>query len=331
MGEFYPCEIKALPESELAAAAKTAVEINPSNALALELMAVALTPADQVVLPQMLTALTGKLWPSAGVELTVGFMESLSDELADRIVAHFNAWRTKGANVKFVRSTLGNAQVRVTRSGGGYWSYLGTDILHIARSQPTMSLQGFTMNTPESEYDRVVKHECGHTLGFAHEHMRRELVARLDVQKTIAYFLRTQGWHEATTRANVLTPLNEASIRGTPHADEDSIMCYQLPGSITIDGLPIRGGTDINMLDAQFASSLYPTVVEPPPPPPPPPKPEGESVLLKLIALIAAFRAKDWATVFKILGELFGGVAAGTITDAEMDQAQAALQAACPK
>ena len=46
----------------------------------------------------------------------------------------------------------------------GYWSYLGTDILSIAAGEPTMNLQEFSMDTPESEFHRVVRHETGHAL-----------------------------------------------------------------------------------------------------------------------------------------------------------------------
>lgn len=35
-------------------------------------------------------------------------------------------------------------------------------------------------------------------------------------------------------------------------------MCYQLPGEITRDGQPIRGGDDINETDYQFAARIYP-------------------------------------------------------------------------
>jgi hypothetical protein len=44
---------------------------------------------------------------------------------------------------------------------------------------------------------------------------------------------------------------------GTP-ADQDSIMCYQLPGSITKDGQPIKGGTDIDKTDFAFCGKIYP-------------------------------------------------------------------------
>jgi hypothetical protein len=95
-------------------------------------------------------------------------------------------------------------------------------------------------------------------MGFPHEHMRAELVAKIDPQKAIAFFLQTQGWDEATVRAQVLTPLDEGSLIATGHADPNSIMCYQIPGSITVDGQPIIGGTDIDDQDFQFAAQLYP-------------------------------------------------------------------------
>ena len=120
-----------------------------------------------------------------------------------------------------------------------------------------MNLQAFTMNTPESEYKRVVRHETGHTLGFPHEHMRKALIARIDPQKAYDFFLRTYGWDKTTVDQQVLTPLDERSLMATP-PDQTSIMCYQLPGSITRDGKPILGGIDINTTDAAFAAKIYP-------------------------------------------------------------------------
>ncbi|MBV8095146.1 MAG: hypothetical protein JO110_18340, partial [Acetobacteraceae bacterium] len=102
------------------------------------------------------------------------------------ILQHMNAWNTT-ANVLFVE-TLGQAQVRIARQdgpNGGFWSFLGTDILSIEADQPTMNLEGFTMDTPESEFHRVVRHETGHTMGFPHEHMRQELVDKIDPEKAI--------------------------------------------------------------------------------------------------------------------------------------------------
>jgi hypothetical protein len=120
-----------------------------------------------------------------------------------------------------------------------------------------MNLQGFTMSTQESEYKRVIRHEAGHSLGFPHEHMRRQLVAHIVPAKAYEYFFRTSGWDRATVDQQVLTSLDDRTIMGTS-ADQDSIMCYQLPGSITTDGRPIRGGLDINSNDFAFAGRIYP-------------------------------------------------------------------------
>jgi hypothetical protein len=209
----------------------------------------------QVSDPLAIAVITGKYWGPSLRRLTVSFLEPTPADLQARILSHMNAWSTV-AGISFV-ATNGTGDVRISRRPGGYYSYLGTDILHIPRNRQTMNLEGFSMNTRESEYHRVVRHETGHTLGFPHEHMRKELVARIDPAKAYPYFLRTQGWNRAMVDAQVLTPLDDRSIMGTA-PDQTSIMCYQLPGAITRDGNPITGGTDINATDYAFAGQIYP-------------------------------------------------------------------------
>lgn len=254
MHKFVACRPKALPDHKLLAAAEVAVEENPANHAPIERL-MALRPNFRPT-KQDIALLRTKYWGAAGVRLTVGFLDRPDAALRSRILAHMNVW-SRSANVSFVE-TYSDAQVRIARTeGDGYWSYVGTDIKVIAADQPTMNLDSFSMDTPESEFHRVVRHETGHTLGFIHEHMRRRLVARIDPAKAIAYFGATQGWSEEEVRAQVLTPIEESSLRGTT-PDPDSIMCYQIPGDITIDGEPILGGTDIDSLDYTLAGKLYP-------------------------------------------------------------------------
>jgi len=266
MGELPSCTIKRLPNRLQVKAAKIASNIDPLNTPFNDrfhspaLRALNLAPAGtdlQVMEPQRISILTSKYWGKEPRKLTVSFMETTPADLRKRIISHMNAW-TKTGGISFVW-TSGIGQVRVSRGGGGYYSYLGTDILLIPKNRQTMNLQGFTMNTPESEYRRVVRHETGHTLGCPHEHMRKALVERIDPQKAYDYFWRTQGWDQAMVNAQVLTPLNEASLMSTP-PDQTSIMCYQLPSSITRDGDPILGGKDINATDFAFIGERYPKV-----------------------------------------------------------------------
>ena len=247
------CSIKSLPKRLLVKAANHAMRINPVNSPMRAPVGGGMGMG--VMEPMQIAVLTAKYWGPTPRTLTVSFMEPTTTDLRSRILQHMNAW-TQTACISFVE-TGGTGDVRISFEGSGYWSYLGTDIQMIPKNRPTMNLQDFSMSTPESEYRRVVRHETGHTLGFPHEHMRKGLIARIDPKKAYAYFLADQGWDKSEVDAQVLTPLDDASIMGTPE-DQTSIMCYQLPATITKDGQPIIGGTDINPTDFAFAGRIYP-------------------------------------------------------------------------
>jgi hypothetical protein len=254
MDKVLVCKPMSLPRAKWVPAAETAIEVNPVNRAPVERLALLnprLTPTRE-----HLALMTTKYWGAAGVHLTVGFLDNPPKELRARIIEHMNAW-AKSANVEFRESNT-DPDVRIDRAANGYWSYVGTDIKLIPKDQPTMNLEGFTMQTLESEFHRVVRHETGHTLGFPHEHMRRELVETIDPVKAFAYFLRTQRWNRPMVRAQVLTPLEDSQLLATPNADPNSIMCYQIPGEITMDGQPIIGGLDISPSDYAFAALVYP-------------------------------------------------------------------------
>lgn len=255
--EPLTCTPKTLPARLLERGARTASQINPVNAPVMAGLFAAGPEGleSQVLEPARIAVLTTKYWGARPRQLTVSFMESTPTDLRNRILAHMNAW-TRTGSISFVW-TSGTGDIRISRGSGGYYSYLGTDVLLIPRQRQTMNLEGFTMSTPESEYKRVIRHETGHTLGCPHEHMRKALVDRIDPQKAYAYFLRTQGWDKAMVDSQVLTPLEERSLMATP-PDQMSIMCYQLPGAITRDGRPIVGGLDINASDYAFIGKIYP-------------------------------------------------------------------------
>jgi len=256
MKALIVCSPKSLPPSELIAAANTAVKVNAHNHPNLERLA-SIMPGFRAT-PARIAVMTKKYWGIGGVKLTVGFLDNPPADLRKRILSHMNAWSAT-ANVKFTESNDA-PKVRIARAGGengGYWSYVGTDLLHIPKNEPTMNLEAFSMSISESEFHRVVRHETGHTLGSPHEHMRKALVDKIDRKKAIDYFMATQGWSEEEVIAQVLTPLEESALISTL-ADARSIMCYQIPGELTIDGRPIIGGKDIDKCDSKFMGSIYP-------------------------------------------------------------------------
>ena len=255
------CRPKSLPPDKLDAAARRAVEVNPENER--ERRSVARTPVGTRGGALRIAVVVGRKWPSTGVDLSVSFMDSPPQTLRSRILRHMNAWGDS-ASVVF-RETQGTGQVRIARLDSppdlaGFWSYIGTEILEIDENEPTFNLEGFTMRTTEAEFRRVVRHEAGHTLGFDHEHMRSDIVKRIDRAKAIAFYDKDQGWTPKEVEEQVLTPLAKRSIMGTAEADPVSIMCYHLPAAIMKDGKAVKGGTDINPRDRAFAASLYPKV-----------------------------------------------------------------------
>jgi len=249
------CTPRMLTPQQASRANRRSLEVNPANIVTVE----QILPARRGV-PRRLAVSIANRWPLSGVRLTVQFLDGPEAALRRKILLHMNAW-AKTSNVQFAEtSELG--QVRILRSNEpkyeGYWSYVGTEILGIEDHEPTMNLEDFTLAVSEEEFTRVVRHEAGHTLGFEHEHMRSELVARIDERKAKAYFLRTQGWSAKETDAQVLTPLAKSSIYGTTEADPQSVMCYEIPGSITRSGRAIVGGADITPKDYAFAAKVYP-------------------------------------------------------------------------
>ncbi len=253
------CRPRALTPEQAAKVLRRSVEINPENADDQRILA--RTPVGRRGGPRRLAVVIGHKWPSTGVRLTVQFLDNPARDLRARILLHMNAW-AKTTNVQFVE-TANIGQVRIARLDepedmAGYWSYVGTEIEGIEEDQPTFNLEGFTMRTSEAEFHRVVRHEAGHTLGFEHEHMRAELIKKIDRRKAIAYFDRTEGWTAQETIEQVLTPLAKKSIMGTTESDPHSVMCYQIPAEITKDGKEIPGGKDITAKDYAFAATIYP-------------------------------------------------------------------------
>jgi hypothetical protein len=256
------CTPKRLPPNLVEEGARCATLANPANA---PLFGDLWRDFRIKPTPQRIALLTNNKWPAAPQQFPVYFFDATASAISLTLSAA-NEW-AKHCNKSFVRSFDPGSVCRVSYGPGGLWSYVGTDNQAIPANQQTMNLEGYTANTPWAEFLRGACHEFGHFLGCPHEHMRPELVARLDRRKVLRYFAQTQGWSRQETINQVLTPINDAAlfqVPGMPAAgavDETSIMCYQLPGELTIDGQPILGGVTINARDAAYMGLAYPKSV----------------------------------------------------------------------
>jgi hypothetical protein len=203
---------------------------------------------------QALAGDRGKFWPN-GSAVLVEFLGG-SAEVQARTLRELNAW-AEFANIDFVQVGAGQGWIRISYDQPGYWSMIGTDALYARPGEPTLNLEGFDRwYFPDSEWRRVVRHEGGHAIGFIHEHERPELLARLNRPAVIQFYWQTQHWTQDRTVEQVFTP-PPGDIVGSP-ADQRSIMAYNFPPWLTLDGKGIAGGDDFSSLDRLFAAQVYP-------------------------------------------------------------------------
>ncbi|KAL6885787.1 hypothetical protein GGI43DRAFT_302940 [Trichoderma evansii] len=198
-----------------------------------------------------------KYWPrNDAVQLTVSFLDGTDD--AARILGAMNAWGDV-ANVRFTQVDNKIGTVRIARRrDDGHWSYLGTDIVSVPMTDPTMNLDSFTVDTPDDELRRVVIHETGHTLGFPHEHQPSATVKRIVPDVALTWFEKNYAWPKSQVFRDVLTAQDNSALVETADPDLESIMCTWLPRWIMVDETPVIGGTNISVRDGQFAGSVYP-------------------------------------------------------------------------
>lgn len=160
-----------------------------------------------------------------GQTITIGFLEGSPEQQDFVKKTVLESWQPLiNLKLKFVDSTE-NAMIRVSFNQTlGAWSYIGTQNKNIPANQPTLNL-GWLDNEP-GKFGGVVKHEFGHMLGFAHEHLRSD--APFEWNKPAvenAFQGPPNNWSPQTIQTNIFDTINTDQFIGTDY-DPKSIMVY---------------------------------------------------------------------------------------------------------
>ena len=196
-----------------------------------------------------------KLW-QPGQTIRISFLDG--DEATHKRVEEVASQWLDYANLEFEFGNFPDADVRITFQDKGYWSYIGTDVLKIANPKPTMCFEGFNSQTDPTEFQRVVLHEFGHTLGCVHEQSSPSIDIPWDVNKVYEYYRMKAGWNKQKVDHNVFTRYKKTDVFYTESHDPQSIMQYPVPKELTIGGFEIGWNTELSKNDKLFIAKMYP-------------------------------------------------------------------------
>jgi hypothetical protein len=133
------------------------------------------------------------------------------------------------------------------------WSKIGK---YSTIYSPSMNYGWFDNNTPEQEFRRVITHEFGHALGFAHEHQNPISPIQWNTTAVYNYYAQV-GWDKERVNHNILNKFSANDVDYTDF-DEQSIMLYSFPSYFTLNGYSTPWNTFLSDEDKASANKLYP-------------------------------------------------------------------------
>lgn len=233
------CSDKLLSKAQQEKARQAAIKENPANAGG--------EGSDEMAL------VTQKMW-MPGRTLKVRFMDGVPSVQA-KVEAFAKTWE-KYANIKLEFGNDPNAEIRISFLQEGSWSYIGTDCLSIAKTQPTMNFGWLKPNTQDDEYSRVVIHEFGHALGCIHEHQHPKNGIQWNKEAVYRYFAQ-QGWSKAQVDSNMFAKYDATQTQFSKF-DKKSIMMYPIPPEWTTNGFTTGWNKVLSATDKRFIKKEYP-------------------------------------------------------------------------
>jgi hypothetical protein len=186
--------------------------------------------------------------------LKVYFLDG-DPQVQDRVKRVASEW-TGYSGITFDFGNDPAAEVRITFTRPGSWSYVGACQWDVSPADATMNFGWLTPDTPEDEYRRVVLHEFGHALGLVHEHQNPAAKIAWNMEAVYEYYQRTQHWNHAETYANVIQKYSEGETNHTAY-DPRSIMEYSIPKELTTDGFSVGWNAELSSLDKEFIREMY--------------------------------------------------------------------------
>lgn len=188
-----------------------------------------------------------------------------SDHEKNVVREAFNRWKQQGVGLTFTEvSSREEAEIRIGfMQDDGAWSYVGRDVLGIARDERTMNF-GWSLAGPDGADTAL--HEIGHTLGFPHEHQNPNAGIVWDEEAVYAALAAPpNGWSREQTHYNIIRKIPADQVRGS-NWDPNSVMHYPFGPGMIKEPAPYRSGLTpaggLSSWDREYALTFYPSLTD---------------------------------------------------------------------
>ncbi len=213
---------------------------------------------------QPLAAFTDKMW-EPGETIKVGFDIVGSDFNTMLRVQKFASEWERIANIKFeFVIDIRDAVIRVGFTPPFSYSWIGQDALVNPSKVSTINFGWLNNGLNDTDFRQVVLHEFGHALGFVHEHQSPGAAMNWDKEKVYAYYaLPPNNWSHDIVDNNIFVKYATTTTNYSTY-DRLSIMHYQFPPELTVDGKSTPANYNLSATDQQYARLVYPFPTLPP-------------------------------------------------------------------